>query len=271
MRALAIGLVLSLGCGESGDPDAFSEATAVPLRWSEGQRIALVTVDRLTRDPLLGDPSCSIDVQFGQALADADSPASESDACFVSLATQPLPSAAFTAVDGGTIDLRVGGSVDRVTVDDSTLGSALPFECARLESERSVGVVSLAGESATDALGALTAEIPLQAAPTYSRPTELRAGVANWPEGDLEVGWNGGLGDSVEVVLMARDGTGPTVRCFSADDGSFTIPSELADAYRSAPATLEVGRVGLTVEEVEGVEVRLASRSATQLWLQVPE
>ncbi len=272
MRAwTTMGLLVCLGCGEGSEPDALSEDTVAPLEWSAGERFALVTVNRLTRDPLLGDPLCSINVQLGEANADGAFPAAETEgACFVSGALPELRSANFTAVDGGTIDLRVGGVVDRITVDASSVGSPLSFDCTRLESERSVGVTSLADESATDALGELTTEIPLQAAPTFDEPAELRAGVALWPEGDIAVGWNGGLGDSVEIVLMPRDGSGPMVRCFADDDGSFTIPARLADPYRGAGATLEVGRVGLSVESVDGVEVRLASRSATQLWLELP-
>lgn len=269
--ALPLLLAVAFGCGDGGDPDALSEATAAPLAWEAGERVALVTVHRLTRDPLLGDPVCAIDVQLGEASAAGAYAAGESEgACFVSAAAPDL-SGAFAPLDGGTLDLRVGGAVDRVTIDDTAVGSPLAFECARLESERSVGVTSLAGESASDALGELMAEIPLQAAPVFSAPAEIRAGIATWPAGDLVVSWNGGLGDSVEVVLMQRDGGGPRVRCFSDDDGRFTIPAHLVDAYRDAPATLEVGRVGVAVTTVDGVGVRLASRSATQLWLAPPE
>ncbi|MBO6939237.1 MAG: hypothetical protein JJ863_29980 [Deltaproteobacteria bacterium] len=269
-RALALGLFVCLGCGEAGDPDALSEDTTAPLAWTAGERFALVTVNRLTRDPLLGDPVCSINVQLGEANADGAFPAADTEgACVVGGALPELQSASFTALDGGTMDLRVGGTVDAITVDDTNVGSPLSFECARLESERSVGVTSLADESATDALGAFVAEIPLQAAPTFSEPEELRAGVALWPEGDIEVSWNGGLGDSVELVLMPRDGSAPMVRCFADDDGDFAIPARLADPYRAAGATLEVGRVGVEVRDVDGVEVRLASRSATQLWLEL--
>jgi hypothetical protein len=265
-------MVLALGCGEPGDPDPLNADTAAPLQWSAGERFALVTVNRLTRDPLLGESVCSINVQLGEANADGAFPAADSEgACFVGGAVPELRATDFSPLDGGTLDLRVGGSVDRITVDDSSVGSPLTYDCARLESERSVGVVSVAGESASDVLGALTSDIALQAAPALSAPPELRAGVASWPDGSIEVRWNGGLGDSVEVVLMGREGGGRMVRCFSDDDGDFTIPARLADEFRGAPATLEVARVGLTTELVDGVEVRLASRSATQLWLELPE
>lgn len=270
MRASLLALVLMLGCGDGGEPDPLSEDTVVPLSWDAGERVAMVTVHRLTRDPLLGDPVCAVGVQLGEASAAGQLASSTVDgACFVDGAAPDL-SGGFTPLDGGTLDLRVGGTVDRITVDGSAFAEPLPYECSRLEAERTVGVVSVAGESATDALGAFDAEIGLQAAPTFTAPTELRAGIANWPAGDLRVAWNGGLGDSVEVVLSARDG-GPALRCYSDDDGELTIPARLADRYRGGPATLEVGRVGLTVVDVDGVAVHLASRSATQLWLEVPE
>ena len=70
-------------------------------------------------------------------------------------------------------------------------------------------------------------------------PPRLGAGAPASPRGghsgDLEIAWNGGLGDSVEVVVGSRDGSGPTVR------------------------------------SVDEVEVRLVSRSVTQLWLEPRE
>ena len=274
MRALPLSfLLLSLACGDGSDPDALAKDTAAPQRWSAGDRFAQVSVDRLTRDPLLGEPECSVQLFLGEANGDGAFAGTDSEgACFVGMAPVLLPGATITPLDGGTLDLRVGGSVERVTIDASSAGSSLPFECSELESARTVGVTSLADESPTDALGAFAVEIPLQAAPTFESPPELRAGIAAWDDsGDLEVAWNGGLGDSVEVVLGSRDGSGPMVRCFAEDDGRFIIPARLVDELRSAPATLEVTRVGLEVRSVDDVEVRLVSRSSTQLWLELRE
>lgn len=273
MRALLLcGLCLAFGCGDPSDPDALTDETAAPQSWSAGDRVGLVSVDRLTRDPLLGEPMCAIQLFLGEATGDGVSSGIEQEgACFIGASTVLGPGSGFEPFDGGTVDLTVGGSVETVTVDASSSGSSLPFVCSELESARSVGVTSLADESPTDGLGAFTEDIPLQAAPTFESPTELRAGVAVWEPGDLEVAWNGGLGDSVEVLLVGRDGTGPVVRCFADDDGRFVVPARLVDTYRDAPATLEVTRVGLEVISVDGVEVRLVSRSATQLWLELPE
>ena len=259
MRRWAGMLVLALGCGDA-EPDALDEDTVAPLARSAGDQVALVVADRVGRDPLVGEPECALTVQVGEATASGA--AGGEGACWTTDAPFDLRDG-YAPLDGGTLDLRIGSSVDRITVDGSAVAGPLAYECARLESAASVGVVSVAGESPNDVLGAFEGDIPLMAIPTLSAPVENSPGYARWGTGDLALTWNGGLGDAVEVVVAPEAG-GTAVRCSVADDGSFDVPGELLEGLRSERAILRVARVGLERRAVDGVQVRLASRSATE-------
>ena len=122
MRRWAGMLVLALGCGDA-EPDALDEDTVAPLARSAGDQVALVVADRVGRDPLVGEPECALTVQVGEATASGA--AGGEGACWTTDAPFDLRDG-YAPLDGGTLDLRIGSSVDRITVDGSAVAGPAP-------------------------------------------------------------------------------------------------------------------------------------------------
>ena len=270
LLARSLCVAWGVGCGGGDNADAFDNDTVIPLEWSAGERIASFTAFRVARDAqTLSGPSCAVSLELAESMsAGAVSRTDEEGACIVTDAAMALiDQPDFAPLDGGTVDLQVGGITETLTLSADRIAAPTPYDCAQLESRPSVVVTSFGNESPDDVLGEGTVDIQLAAYPMIAEPEPIGSGMAQWPEGELRVRWRGSAGASVEIVLADRDFPGTAVRCFIADDGEFVFPERLIAPYRARPVTLEVARVNHAVQTLDGVEVRLNSRASEGLWI----
>ncbi|MEM9073044.1 MAG: hypothetical protein AAGE52_31355 [Myxococcota bacterium] len=266
MRALLV-LVL-LGCGGGGDAGPNPNST-VPLSWHAGERTAAIFVDRQAKNPAtLEDDRCGLFLQLGEATADGQVPRTDAEGpCIVTDAEiefrgQP----GIAPFCGGTLQVQLGGFDQTLTVCE-TIPDRIELDCADVDAGPAMRIVSRAGETTDDVLGDSDVTHNRGRVLDLQSPEPQGDGTALWPEGELLLGWGGSGGSSVEIVLRARDGGGPAVRCFVDDTGSFVVPERLASMYRGQIATVEVARVTQTVFDDNGVEVRISDRISDAVWL----
>ncbi len=275
-RAAATASVLlaalpAMACGghPAVGPD---EDTLIPLSWEPGDKIAVVAIERQTKDPLtLSDDRCGWMVQLAEAVeagevprTDAEGPCIVTDAS-VELRTQP----GLEPFCGGTIHIEAGGLRQTVTVCGDTIPDRMDLDCADVDADRTVTLTSRGAERPDDALGEGVLSVERGGRPDIMAPEPQGDGTAPWPQGEVLVGWGGVGAESVEIVLRERGG-GRAVRCFVEDTGSFVLPNRLVEPYRGQVASLEVARVTQTRTEIDGVEVRLSARTSDAIWLFPP-
>ena len=255
-----------LGCGDGGGATAPDPDTVVPLEWEAGRTVAAGLVREQAEEPdTLADDVCALRLQLGRAASAGALPELDREGpCVVTpegvdvdLADAP----GFAPVAGGTVEL-FGRTY---TLGEGALPDAMDVDCAELADP--IVLRSFGGEVAEDALGEAEVVLPRGRVLDLQAPAPAGDGMALWPSGPLLVGWGGSGGASVEIVLRARDGGGPAVRCFVEDAGRFELPERLVAPYRDRIAVLEVARVTQAVVDVEGTELRLSDRRSDAVWL----
>ena len=275
MRLALLSLSLLVACGDAGGV-ASPDATTLPLTWEAGDRVLQLTVSQPFRDPATPAPpfvqgTCTTVAHFGEATAagalpqiDAEGPCILTDAAANDLGDV----SAFVGVEGGTVrvDARDPGSGANVTL----AGTFAPPAALPCETLQDVFMVqSFAGEIPDDPLGDFEVSVPRGIRPTISRPETTEADIASWPAtGDLRVVWGDRGSPSIEIRIVPRGGSGPTLQCFIPDEGFYEVPSRLVDALRDQPATLEVIRVTGGPVPAGDVEVRITARTSDAVFLE---
>jgi hypothetical protein len=244
----------------------------MPLSWAAGDAFGLVVLDhqkKTAADLLASD--CSLTVQLARASTagelartDEEGPCIVTDApvSLRGLAPDPQP------VCAGAVRVRFG-PVDRTVslCDPTQHPPPQAVDCGDASRATNLRASSAPDELPGDELGAFELSVPGSGEPLLSSPEPQGEGTALWPEGELVVEWGGVPGDSVEIVVGARDVAGPVVRCFVPDTGQFTVPARLVAPYRDGIGTLEVARITQTRGTVDGFDMRVSSRVATAAWL----
>ena len=272
VRALALGLWLTVtACGHApaSGPD---DDTLVPLSWEAGERFAMIAFEHQTKEPLtLGEERCGWYLQLGEATAAGELPWVDAEGpCVVTDATVELRTLPGMApLCGGSVRVEAGAFRQTVSICGETIPDRMDLDCADLAASATVTVTSRAGETPDDALGDGVWSVERGGRPDIMAPAPQGDGTALWPSSELLVGWGGFGAESVEIVLRERSG-GRAVRCFVEDTGSFVLPERLVAPYRAGIAVLEVARVTQTRAEVDGVELRLSGRTSDAIWLFPP-
>jgi hypothetical protein len=228
-------------------------------------------LDYQSRDPetLMG-PKCTLSMAL--ATAQASGTLSEEDSEGSCLVTQ---SASYEAgVSGllpacaGTFDFRIDSEEPRVVVcDEERFPSAMNLNCEAVSRAATYRVISGPHEIDGDVIGTLDLSVARPSTPVIRTPVTQGEGTALWPSGTLTVEWNAALGGGVEIVIRSTTHGGPRLTCLVGDDGSFSPPNRLLEAFRSSPVYVEVARIHQEVQNADGFEVRMSYRTSGTIWL----
>jgi hypothetical protein len=255
------------GFGCAGDeedpmlPGTPSGDYAVPRSWEAGGSLGYAVITLETKDPFsLTDLACYLDAQFATAAAAGALPVSDSEGeCIVTDSTSwtpltgdPVPACA------GTVAFLHGDERTRYVVcSDGGFPNPLTLDCAKLTGADAIQITSAPEEIEGDLVGALDLTVGRPGVPQIRTPAPQGMGTALWPAaGDLVVEWTEAGSDAVEIVLGRATEGGPRVRCLTADDGAFAIPSRLTEVYRTGNASLEIRAIEQVQEDVDGFDFR---------------
>ena len=268
MRRLWLCVLLACGGGGSDMPDP---DTVIPLAWEAGDLIAMVVVDRQHVDPMtLGADRCGWFLQLGEATSAGELPRIDQEgACIITDSELELRTApGFEAFCGGTVQVVAGGLNQTLTLCGiDRIPDRMDLECSAADAATSIAVSSMSDEASDDRLAEVMASVDVGRIPDIQSPMVNEGGTTVWPAGEFLVGWGGMGGESVEIVLRERLGTGPALRCFVEDENSYVLPDRLLERFRGMIVSLEVARINQTVVDVEGTELRISHRVSDATWV----
>ena len=183
------------------------------------------------------------------------------DACVVS-APAPSPSPTGTPVQwrdaGSHVSLHGGSSA--LTLTRFETGGAIVYLAAPDADPADVplGVtydLTIAGSTAPNGIASKTIEDALEMPPAVglSAP-DFSSGAVALSGTSLHVGWSGGVGGREALVTLLVSGTAGsvTLRCATADDGSFALDAAHLAGLPSGPGLLGVTRADTTVSPLDG-------------------
>lgn len=256
------------GGGDEGPGDALHP---VPRDWFAGEQLGYALISHQSKLPTaLTMQSCAIDTQLATATEAGALPESAAeDTCIVTdttswtaLGADPAPACA------GVIRFEWGSANRSLTVCGDAFTMPIEVMCGSVADADGVRVTSGPDGIEGDVLASLDALAEAPGVPTIRSPEPQGEGTALWPEGpDLRVEWDAQGADGVEIVLGQTTGTGPTVRCLTADDGTFTIPATLVAPYRSGRAYVEVAAMNQSRTTPDGFTFRTTFRESDAIWL----
>ena len=276
MRALSIvpcvGLLLIAACGDDdGAPVLPSDALdAIHRSWEPDMRIGYAVLSRQTKEPVtLGEAVCTVDGQLAVVAAEGGFASSDAEGlCVVTGDTDWLGrEAELTPTCAGTLIFDFADTTQRNVVCGDAFTAPVAVDCGQAAEAAALRVVSLPDELDGDVLGALDATVGEPGVPSIRAPAPQGDGTALWPAGELVVQWAGSAADAVEITLGQTSGSGPRVRCFAADTGTFTIPDRLLDVYRGGTAFLEVAAIRQQITTADDFELRVSFRESDAIWL----
>ena len=269
-------LLAAAACGgddDGGGGGGGSDAEPwVPRHWSEGEQMGYAVLSHQTKTPTaLMAEACALDVQFATALTEGGIEESDSEGSCIVTDTNPgwqSHEATLEPACAGIVTMSFGGTSRRLTLCADTFAPPIALGCDAVSSSIDLSVSSGPAEVDGDVVGSLAATVPRPEVPTITTPEPQGEGTAVWPEGeDLTVEWESGGAAGVEVVIGQVSGTGPKIRCLTADDGSFTVPGRLVTPYRSGTAFVEVAALTQATPTADGFQTRVTYRVSDAIWL----
>lgn len=277
MRRLACLVLVAAVCGCGGDDggggsDGPGDALdPVPRQWGAGERLGYALLSHQSKTPTsLTAQACRMDAQLAVASAAGMLPESGSEgSCIVTETTSWVGLADPVPACAGVIQFEFGGSERRLTVCGDAFAPPIDVMCGAVSSADGLRVTSYTEGVDGAMLGSLDALVEKPAVPTIRVPAPQGEGTAVWPEGegDLRVEWDSQDADGVEVVVGATSGSGPQVRCRTADDGAFDVPAALLAPYRSGTAFVEVAALEQARTDPDGFAFRTTFRVSDAIWL----
>jgi hypothetical protein len=255
------------GNGTPATPDALYP---VPRDWSAGEQLAYVLLSYQRKVPtMLRDDACTMEAQFGVAVAAGRLPESGAEgACIVTDTASWLGLTDPTPACAGVIDFRVGDGSQRVTICGAAFTMPLTPDCAGVAGADTFLVESGPDEAMGDVIASLAHGVEEPGVPLIRTPAPQGDGTALWPDGpDLDLAWDRQSSSGVEIVIGQTSGTGPQIRCLAADTGSFTVPGSLLAPYRSGMAFVEVAALSQNRVSHDGFETRISWRESDAIWL----
>jgi hypothetical protein len=272
--ASLLAIVFAAACGgdDAGEPGGRPPAEAldpVPRAWSAGSGLGYALLNVPRKDPVtLAEPTCTVDGQLVNAATDGTLESTDRDGvCMVTRDLDWLGTVdSFTPACAGVLDYELGMGL-RTTVCDRVT-DPLEIDCGAAGGAASFRVSSAPDEIMGDVLGALDLTVMDPGRPVITEPETQGEGTALWPDGgNLRLAWEGTAADAIEIVIGQTTGTGPLVRCYSADDGVFVVPGRLLDAYRSGTAFVEIAAITQERDVPDGFAFRATFRKSDAIWL----
>ncbi len=272
LAVLSLALLGACGGDDDGGGGGAGDALApVPRQWAAGEGLGYALISRQTKSPTdLTAEACLVDVQLASASASGGLPESASEGtCIVTDSvswvglTDPAPACA------GVVTFMYAGTNRRITVCGDSFAAPIEVPCAPVAEAPQLQLTSDLGGVEGAVLGSLAASLAAPGVPTVRVPEPQGEGTALWPEGDgdLALEWASQDADGVEIVIGQTSGTGPEVRCLTADDGSFSVPASLLAPYRGGTTFVEVAALEQQRDTPDGFAFRTTFRVSDAIWL----
>lgn len=264
---LAIVSCAAFACGEDTKGDL---PFPVVRTWQAGTNIGYAVVSYQTRSATdLDAPRCGTDFQFAIVEETGGLPAiEESGSCVLTNAHGWQDAIGITPACAGNVRVSYGDESQTFSYCSSRFIGVTEFDCEQLDGSTGFTIQSAAGENADDVVGELNLRSLRPTVPTITEPALFRDGLADWPTGELVVGWEATGAPGVEIVLGSNiEEGGVRLRCVVPDSGSFTLPDALVERFRDANASLEVATVYRVLGAAGDFSMRASFRVSDSIWL----